>query len=95
LIFENRLTEGDTLVVRFRMDGTHQGPFMGIPPTNMAIHLSGITMLRFEDGRCVERWTQADVLGLLQQLGALPAPAQTTGDGVMPIARRNGAGTSG
>jgi predicted ester cyclase len=45
---------------------------MGIPATGRRVSVNGITILRFADGRCVERWSQTDFLGMLQQLGALP-----------------------
>lgn len=70
------ITEGDILAMRFTMHATHLGPFQGIPPTGRTITLPGITLLRFANGQCVERWSQADFLGLLIQLGALPAPAE-------------------
>lgn len=58
---------------RFVVTGKHTGPFQGMPPTGKEFTLPGITILRFSGERCVERWSQADFLGLLQQLGALPA----------------------
>ena len=57
------------------MHGTHHGEFMGVPATGTQIALAGITILRFEGDQVVERWSQADMLGLLVQLGAVPAPA--------------------
>jgi predicted ester cyclase len=48
---------------------------MGVPPTGTEIALPGITILRFEGDEVVERWSQTDMLGLLVQLGAVPAPA--------------------
>jgi predicted ester cyclase len=66
---------GDDLVARFVMRGRHEGEFMGSPATGREIELNGITIMRFRDGRVVERWSQADTLGLLVQLGAVPAPA--------------------
>jgi predicted ester cyclase len=74
LLFDDSLTEGNKLALRFRMEGTHQGTFMDIPPTGKEIRMSGITILRFEGDTCVERWTEADFLGMLQQLGAIPPP---------------------
>ena len=65
----------DTCTIRFTMGGRHAGEFMGVPATGTQIALPGITILRYRDGRCVERWSQADMLGLLVQLGAIPAPA--------------------
>src|SRR5215212_3803450 len=71
LDFEDTVAEGDRVGIRFAVRGTHGGDFQGIPATGKPVALSGLTMLRFEDGRCVERWTQADFMGLLQQIGAI------------------------
>ena len=67
--------DGDDLVTRFVMRGRHEGVFLGVPPTGREIALDGITIMRFRDGLVVERWSQADMLGLLVQFGAVPAPA--------------------
>jgi predicted ester cyclase len=75
LEFHEVLWQGDTATIRFTMGGTHVGEFMGVPPTGTEIALPGITILRFDGDRVVERWSQADMLGLLVQLGAVPAPA--------------------
>lgn len=72
LIFDDMLAEGDRVAVRFRVEGTHAGEFHGIPPTGRPISLSGITILRFADGTCVERWSQADFAGLLSDLAVPP-----------------------
>lgn len=69
---EEVFTANEKVVCRFVMTGTHQGLFNGIPATGKSIALPGITILRFADGKCVERWSQADFLGLLGQIGALP-----------------------
>ena len=66
---------GDKVACRFVVEATHQGPFFGVPATGRGVVLPGITILRFADGRCVERWSQADFLGVLVQLGAVAAPA--------------------
>ena len=73
LTFDEVLWDGDTAAIRFTMGGTHVGEFMGVPPTGTEITLPGITILHFEGGRVIERWSQADMLGLLVQLGAVPA----------------------
>jgi predicted ester cyclase len=75
LEFHAVLWAGDTATVRFTMSGTHVGEFMGVPPTGTRIALDGITILRFDGERVIERWSQADMLGLLIQIGAVPAPA--------------------
>lgn len=71
---EDTFAAGDRIACRFVMTARHAGPFQGLPATGRDIALPGITILRFEDGRCVERWSQADFLGLMVQLGAVPAP---------------------
>jgi predicted ester cyclase len=73
LTASDMLGEGDSLACRFRIDATHRGEFLGVPSTGRPISFEGITILRFAGGRCVERWSQADFLGVLQQIGALPA----------------------
>jgi predicted ester cyclase len=72
LIFEDLISATDKLACRFVIRAKHGGPFQGLPATGREIVMPGITILRFSDGRCVERWTQVDALGLLVQLGALP-----------------------
>ena len=75
LEFHEVLWDADTCAIRFTMTGRHVEEFMGVPATGTAIALPGITMLRFRGDRCVERFSQADMLGLLVQIGAVPAPA--------------------
>ena len=62
----------DRVACRFVVKGEHKGQFQGLPPSGRRFELPGITILRFDGDRCVERWSQADFLSLLQQLGALP-----------------------
>jgi len=73
LVIDDFVSEGDKVACRFTVEGTHSGEFMGVPPTGKKVSVGGITILRFEHGQCVERWSEANFLGLLQQLGALPA----------------------
>ena len=75
LTIDDTIAEGDQLAARFHLDGEHRGDFMGVPSTGRAIVLTGQTVLRFRDGRIVERWTTVDMLSLMMQLGAIPAPA--------------------
>jgi predicted ester cyclase len=56
------------------MSGVHRGELFGVPGTGRPIEQGVITILRFEGGRCVERWSVADVLGVLVQIGAVPPP---------------------
>ena len=66
---------GEKLVARFVQRGRHDGPLMGVPPTGRDVELHGITVMAFRDGRVVKRWSAADMLGLLVQIGAVPASA--------------------
>ena len=70
LVVDDVLADGDRLALRFRLTGEHRGEFMGVPATGRAFVLDGQTIMRFRDGRVVERWTTSDLLGLMAQLGA-------------------------
>ena len=72
---EDEIYLGDRVVHRWRVEGTHTGaPLFGVAPSGNTIVLTGITIVRIEDGLIQERWTQLDQLGLQQQLGLLPRP---------------------
>lgn len=71
---EAMYVEGDILTWRFRFSGTHTGTFQGVPPSGRSFSIPGITILRFGEQRCVERWSVADFLGMMTQIGAIPAP---------------------
>ena len=73
---EDQVAEGDKVVTRWRARGTHTGEFQGIPPTGKPGEMSGTIIDRIADGKIIECWSNTDDLGLLQQLGAVPAPAQ-------------------
>jgi predicted ester cyclase len=68
------MEEGDKIACRFAMSGVHNGPFLNVPATGQNYVLPGITILKFRDGVTVERWSNADMLGLLVQIGAVPPP---------------------
>ena len=70
---EDQTAEGDRVVNRVTMRGTHTGEFQGIPPTGKQVMVSGINIMRIEGGKIVEHWGVLDVLGLMQQLGAIPS----------------------
>jgi predicted ester cyclase len=74
LRFDQIVTEGSTLMVRFHCDVVHGGPFMGAPPTGRAARIDGHTSMRFVGAQVVERWSTADFLGLMTQLGLMPQP---------------------
>jgi steroid delta-isomerase-like uncharacterized protein len=73
---EEEIAEGDKVVVRWTMRGTHMSELMGIPPTGKQATWTGITIYRLADGKIVEEKGEEDSLGLMQQLGAVPAPTQ-------------------
>jgi steroid delta-isomerase-like uncharacterized protein len=74
---EDDVAEGDKVVSRWRAQGTHQGELMGSAPTGNEVAITGITIHRIEDGKIVEEWENWDALGLMQQIGAVPAPEQS------------------
>ena len=72
---EDILSSGDKVVARVRATGTHQGDFMGMPPTGKNVDVQLIDIIRFgNDGLAHEHWGVFDALGMMQQLGAIPAP---------------------
>jgi steroid delta-isomerase-like uncharacterized protein len=69
---EDQIAEGDKVVTRWTMHGTHQSEFRGIAPTGEQITVTGIGIFRFSDeGKVVESWDNFDQLGMLRQLGAV------------------------
>ncbi len=78
LTIEDQIAEGDKVVTRWTARGTHQGELMGIPPTGKQATVTGITVGRVVNGKFVESWSNFDALGLMQQLGVVPAPGQTS-----------------
>lgn len=76
LTIEDEITAGDKIVTRFTGRGTHKGSLMGIPPTGKRVTITAIDILRFENGRIAEHWGNQDLLGMMQQIGVIPAPGQ-------------------
>ena len=72
---EQQIAEGEYVTTRWSARGTHEGDLLGIAPTGKQATVTGITIDRIVDGRFTESWTNWDTLGLLQQLGAVPALA--------------------
>jgi len=66
------VAEGDCVVVRWTMTGTHTGDGLGFPATGRAIRLAGVTMSRVAHGRIAEHWSYRDDLTMLRQLGLMP-----------------------
>jgi len=70
---EDQIAEGDKLATRFTASGAHQGELMGIAPTGKKVTVTGIAIERIVDNKIVEHWLVSDQLGMLQQLGVIPA----------------------
>lgn len=68
------VAEGDTVVAYWTNTGTHQGEFMGLPPSGKTVTISGIDVHRLRDGRLAEHWHVIEQLQMLQQLGVIPMP---------------------
>jgi steroid delta-isomerase-like uncharacterized protein len=75
LTVEQQLAEGELVTTRWSARGTHQGELMGMAATGKQATVTGITIDRIVEGRLVESWTSWDTLGLMQQLGVIPALA--------------------
>ena len=73
---EDIVAEGDLIAARASFTGTHQGEFLGVPPTGRQVTVSAIHICRLADGKIVERWVNSDELGMLRQLGAIATPEQ-------------------
>ena len=69
---EETIADGDKVVCRCTMQGTHLGEFMGIPATGKKVSISGIDIAHFAGGKGVEHWANYDELGMMQQLGVIP-----------------------
>jgi predicted ester cyclase len=71
---EDMLADGDRVITRFRLRGSHQGPFRGIAATGRPVDVMGIAIDRVDNAQRVEGWAILDLLGLLQQLGMTLSP---------------------
>jgi len=69
------LAEGDKVAVRLTASATHTGEFMGIPPSGKSYRISETHIFRVVNGKVREHWRDADMLGMMRQLGAFPEPA--------------------
>jgi predicted ester cyclase len=77
LTIDDMVAEGDKVALRLTAQGTHKGDFMGIAPTGKHITASGILIQRIANNKCVEGWLVNDNLGMMQQLGVVPAMGQS------------------
>lgn len=74
---QDLIAEGDNVVGRGVISGTHKGEFFGVPPTGKHVTWTGTRLFTVKDGKLTEGWLNLDLLGLMQQLGVVPAPRQT------------------
>jgi predicted ester cyclase len=72
---DDEIAEGDKVVVRTTMHGTHRGTFAGIPPTGKQVSVQTIDIVRIAHGKIVEHWGLQDNLSMMQLLGVVSAPA--------------------
>ncbi|KRT73352.1 MAG: hypothetical protein XU12_C0010G0090 [Deltaproteobacteria bacterium CSP1-8] len=71
---DDTIAEGDKVAVRCTWSGTHEGEFMGIPPTGKSVSFGVIDIVRIAGGKVVEHWGQMDAMRMMQQLGAISTP---------------------
>ncbi|MGK3963982.1 ester cyclase [Sorangium sp. So ce118] len=74
LDIEDEIAAADKVVHRWKMSGTDTGGLFGMPPSGKRLTFTGMTIARLENGKIVERWSNVDELGILQQLGVVPPP---------------------
>jgi steroid delta-isomerase-like uncharacterized protein len=70
------LESGDLASAQVTIRAKHTGEFMGVPASDKSIEVEGIDIIRIADGKCAEHWGVTDLLTLMQQIGAIPEPAQ-------------------
>ena len=64
------ISEGDRVVSRYQSTGTHQGTFIGIPPTGIVVDVPETSVYHMVDGQIAEQWAFPDVVSLQQQLSS-------------------------
>jgi steroid delta-isomerase-like uncharacterized protein len=70
------LESGELASAHVTLTGRHTGEFMGVPATDKQFEIESIDIIRFENGKCAEHWGVTDNMALMQQIGAIPEPAQ-------------------
>jgi steroid delta-isomerase-like uncharacterized protein len=74
LTIDDEIYTGDKVVHRWTQRGTHEAPFMGIPVTGKKIEFTGTTIVQMKDGKISGRWSNLDLMRLMQELGVVPPP---------------------
>ena len=73
---EDQIAEGDKVATRYTARGTHQGDFLGIAATGKPLTWTALVLQRVVSGKVQESWLEWDLLGPMQQMGAIPAPGE-------------------
>ena len=73
ITIEDMVADGDTVVTRLTYRGTHRGDFQGIPATGKTVVMSGMQVSRIANGKIAEAWHMPDFMGMMRQLGVVPA----------------------
>lgn len=68
---DQQIAEGDFVVSRVSYQGTHKGELQGTPASNKKVRITGISIVKVENGKVVEQWDEFDSLGMMQQIGAV------------------------
>jgi len=73
-VIDDLIAEGDKVAGHITAYGKHVGTVFGIPATNRDFSMKGIVIWRLKDGMIIEHWAQSDMVGMMIQLGVMPAP---------------------
>ena len=76
VMINDLVSHGDKVWARATFTGTHKGSFMNVPPTGKRVAFEAFDLVRYSGGKTVEHWGITDNMGLLTQIGAIPAPGQ-------------------
>ena len=76
LTVQDQVADGSTVATRWTATGTHQGPLNGIPVSGCRVTIEGVSFSKVVDGKFVESWNNWDSLGILRQIGAVPAQSE-------------------
>jgi len=76
---EDLIAEEDKVVACWSMSGTHKGEYLGVPATNKKVSFDGITIHHVTNGKIMDSYSNWDALGMMQQLGVVPAVGDLKG----------------
>jgi steroid delta-isomerase-like uncharacterized protein len=79
VVIEDMIAEGDKVVVRYTLEGTHEGELFGVAPTGRRLSIKSIAVERVSEGKLREHWRITDSLDMMQQLGVVPESGQERG----------------